>query len=517
MLPNKNKNFIKILSNLFYIPYFIIFIKYLYYIYSSITFPFDWEPTDGDHLNFSQRINQGKSIYFAASQGHYLSVYNPLYHIVINYIGNGNQDLALTKKISAILWFATIIIIAIFAIKLLGVTKGIFAAVVFAFPPIPNLLIEMLQIGPSSLLAFTFLIAGLLFVKWNKGNYHIFWLLPVIFLTTLTFFAKQQGLILLISIFVYLIISSKLKLALTYISISIITIYLIGTYINSQNDNYFWASTLFDLQKVLTSYWKLGIEREFKFVLYCFPIFFMCLYGIFLKMKFNRQINFWEVSILCHIPFLFFILRNGGGGQNYFVTMWISMILTLILFVNENRDLLEKSVDGARFTVKSKDLKFKFVLYSLLSYLLIFSPYLNIKSLNAIKFPSGKIELNSREFYKQVNFYAPNEGCKALVNRNSYAFVKAGCDIDAEGAITFGYAWNYPEIFDKNHIAKNIICKKYDLISDGINKFPSDVSSLINLYYVRIYSSEVNLYYGYTGIQNIYVPNLTRTSPAKCN
>jgi len=517
MLLNKIRNFNKNLSNLFYIPYYIIFIKYLYYIYNSITFPFDWEPTDGDHLNFSQRINQGKSIYFAASEGHYLSVYNPLYHSIINYIGSGNQDLVLAKKISAILWFTTIIIVVIFAIKLLGVTKGIFAAIVFAFPPIPNLPIEMLQIGPSSLLALTFLIAGLLFVKWNKGSYHIFWFFPVVFLTILTFFAKQQGLILLIIIFVYLMINLKFRLALAYIFISIITIYLVGTYINSQNNNYFWASTIFDLQKVLTSYWKLGIEREFKFVIYCFPIFFVCLYGIFLKMKFNRPINFWEISILCHIPFLFFILRNGGGGQNYFITMWISMILTVILFINENRDLLKKSVDVFRFIEELKTLKFKFVLYSFLSYLLIFSPYINLKSLNAIKFPSDKIELNSREFYRQVNLNAPNEGCKALVNRNSYAFVKAGCDIEAEGAITFSYAWNYPEVFNRNYILENIMCKKYDLISDGITKFPSDVSLLIDLYYARIYSSEVNLYYGATGFQNLYVPNLTKTIPTKCN
>jgi hypothetical protein len=192
-------------------------------------------------------------------------------------------------------------------------------------------------------------------------------------------------------------------------------------------------------------------------------------------------------------------------------------MLTVILFVNENRDLLEKSVHGSRFIGRSKTFKFRFVVHALLSYLLILSPYLSFKSLNAIKFPSDKIELNSREFYRQVDFYAPNEGCKALVNRNSYAFVKAGCDIDAEGAITFSYAWNYPEIFNRNYISENIICKKYDLISDGITKFPSDVSSLIELYYVRIYSAEVNLYYGITGIQNIYVPNLTKTIPAKCN
>jgi hypothetical protein len=61
------------------------------------------------------------------------------------------------------------------------------------------------------------------------------------------------------------------------------------------------------------------------------------------------------------------------------------------------------------------------------------------------------------------------------------------------------------------------MCKKYDLISDGINKFPSDVSLLIELYYARIYSSEVNLYYGNTGFQNVYVPNLTKTIPTKCN
>jgi hypothetical protein len=241
-------------------------------------------------------------------------------------------------------------------------------------------------------------------------------------------------------------------------------------------------------------------------MLYCSPIFMLSLYSAYSRIKINKQISFWETSILCHIPFLFFILRNGGGGQNYFTTMWISMMMTIILYLKKNQEFFIPFFNDIE-SIKKRMLKAKITLYLFLLYTLIFSLYMNFNFINIIKFPSNKIEYNQAKFYDQVRFYAPKNNCKALVYRNSFAFVVAGCDIDMEGATTFDYAWHYPKTFPKSYILEGISCKKYDLISNGISKFPSDVSLLIESNYIKVYSSTVNLNYGNLGIQNIYIPN----------
>jgi len=56
---------------------------YLRYIASILTFPYQWEPTDGDHLNFAHRIAEGLPIYLPLKSGQVLSIYAPLYHTLI--------------------------------------------------------------------------------------------------------------------------------------------------------------------------------------------------------------------------------------------------------------------------------------------------------------------------------------------------------------------------------------------------------------------------------------------------
>ena len=102
-LKNNNKIIdivLYILLLLFFLAYIIWFVKYISYISSVVRFPFEWEPTDGDHLSFAHRIFRGLPIYKNMKDGDVLSIYNPAYYYLLALFGK-NSSFSLARFLSA--------------------------------------------------------------------------------------------------------------------------------------------------------------------------------------------------------------------------------------------------------------------------------------------------------------------------------------------------------------------------------------------------------------------------------
>ena len=83
------------------------------YAYHLFSYPFEWEPTDGDHFNFIMRIVAGKNIFVDRSAGWMLSIYNPLFHYLaafFGYILQSDNYLMLARRMSIIFTFSSSLI-----------------------------------------------------------------------------------------------------------------------------------------------------------------------------------------------------------------------------------------------------------------------------------------------------------------------------------------------------------------------------------------------------------------------
>ena len=488
---------------------------YVKYIVRTSNYAFDWETSDGDHLNISKRIGEGKAIYFDLNSETYLSVYNPLYHYLLNFIGQGHQNLVLGRYLSLSLWLIVALFIGIIATRKLGIKWGLFFVYCITFPPINRFNLEMLQLAPSSLLAITFLSGGLVSNKFMQERFSKKYLPPLIIVSVLTYFSKQQGIILVLIILLYLVYLKKFILSLYYFFPTLIGMIYFGYLLNNQNQGNFWNSTVFNLQDILTSYWKLGTLRLLSFLILAFPLVILSCYSIFITLREKKSLNFWQFSFLLHLPFLLFTLRNGGGGLNYYATFLISIVMLLISYFAykpENLSLKSIKMNSHRNLIKSFTGN---ISVFLLASNFLFSSFVNAMTLTNYPYPNIRIVENTFQFYKMADRLTPTYNCEALSNRNANPFVVNGCNMDTEGAITFTYAWSYPLLFSKKYIMDNIVCQKYDVISEGIHDYPIDLKRLIVKYYVVAYSDEVHLHLGDSGIQTLYVPNVINGEPRK--
>ena len=491
-------------------------LKYFSYLYQSITFPFDWEPTDGDHLNFAMRMADHQAIYFTSESGHLLSVYNPLYHFLISVITDGTPSFFAARALSSGIWILTILII-LSRIKIRRIDlHSLIILNLLTFPPIQGMILDTVQIGPSSLLGLLYLVTGLTL---NKIDPKISYLAPLLLaagiMAGLTYYSKQQGIIVTLAGILFLILKLPSKKYLILFATTVAATLFIGiVLIDSIDGNTFVRSTLLDLNNQIPGYWKLGAWRFVEFTLINSGLLALVLLGIKKGDISGRNLTFWQMSFFIHIPFLLYILRNGGGGPNYFLTFWI----TIIMILNDsdlNLVFKEKWKIATRRGFKLES-KMRNMIYSIVLPLIIvtaaFGSIINFKTLNDVNFPPQRYISNSMKLQDFARNHTSGKYCKILTARNSGVFLSSKCNIDSENVITFQYAWKSDEAINKDVIKNRIRLKQYDLIATGAGMYPPEIQKLIRANYILGIEKEINLNYGYIANMRVFIPNQEVTS-----
>jgi hypothetical protein len=112
-----------------------------------------------------------------------------------------------------------------------------------------------------------------------------------------------------------------------------------------------------------------------------------------------------------------------------------------------------------------------------------------------------------QDYYQSVALLvADKPTLNILTHRNIGAFVASNLKIENEGCTMFGYAWNYPLIFNRNVVLNAIREEKFDLITTGLQEYPEEVKREIAIHYRTVLTKEVNLYFGKVGAVNVYAP-----------
>jgi hypothetical protein len=226
--------------------------------------------------------------------------------------------------------------------------------------------------------------------------------------------------------------------------------------------------------------------------------FIVCVsYSFYISMKQEKpfyKFSIWQISFIVHLPFLLAILGNGGGGPNYFLSMWITIVILCF-----DQIIVRKSASSSKLTTH-------LLLFGLLVNSCIGIRTIN-KEIDAISLPTPKMEGMMQEYYQSVaGLVAGRTNLNILTHRNIGAFVATDTQITNEGCTMFSYAWHFPSIFNRESILSQIKHKKFDFISTGLQEYPEEVQNEITKNYRPALTKEVNLYFGKIGPATVFVP-----------
>jgi hypothetical protein len=533
----------------FFIVAAIFLSKYLTYLIAVVPFPYDWEPTDGDHLNFSHRLAQGLAIYLPLKDGQVLSIYNPLYHGMVAIIAGEDASLSFARLLSLLFWLFIPLLVIWYFRKRWGVFFAVVAALLIWLPAEPLMLIDIVNVNPNSMMGLLFLVTLLYAINCFEKQNTAWWKWVVLgVISALCFLAKQQGLIALVVTISFLFLQRTHWRVIALTILGFIGVFALSSwYLELMNSGEYLRSTFFSLRKIMIISPLLAMYRlkEFLFAANFFSICIIYTFYIFFVSKQKlKALSIWQVSFLLHIPFLLSILGNGGGGPNYFLTMWISMVLLCIDFLKKYKTSNLTPVKAPETLVliiaimiygianrpayiaiicwvmvflfalmeRSHQKNYRLGFFNVLLVCLFVNSYegmtATISELNGIKLPTPALEKKMQDYYDSVaELGSGKNSFKILTHRNIGAFVANNLNIENEGCTMFSYAWHSPGVFNRNEILDSIREQRFDLIATGLQEYPEDVKLEISSHYHPALTRNVNLRYGQMGLVTVFVPN----------
>jgi len=478
---------------------------YLRYIASILTFPYQWEPTDGDHLNFAHRIAEGLPVYLPLKSGQVLDIYTPLYHTLIAVLGGPHAGMILARLIAFTAWLLIPIGILFFYRNKWGIFYALIAAIFVWIPPEKFMLIYMVQVSPDALMAFLFFATLLTAEKCAENATASWWMWSSIgILGCLCFLAKQQGIIAFAVAGIYLLIRRTQLKPLAWTACGFLLIFLVSSAcLEMVNRGQYFYAIFIDLRHIMVVSRRLACHRLAVFLFKENLFFFIGIctsLGLVISNKIKLTI--WHISFFLHIPFLLAILGNEGGGPNYLATFWITLVIIAI-------DTVWNCANYSYIPPRNIRLPFFFSQLLLLSLFCseAFGMRTAYQDLNTVGRPSRQDALNTERYSKEVaSLLAGKHDARILANRNIGVFVAHNENITDEGGATFQYAWAHPDRLDQNIILNAIDEKKYDFIITGIQKYPPNVEKALEKNYKVALSGQINLIFKNTGLQSVYVP-----------
>ena len=489
--------------------------QYLQYMSAVISFQYDWGPSDGDHLNFAHRLAQGLPIYLALKEGEVLSIYTPLYHALIALLGGEHASMLLARSIAFLFWVLSPLMVVFYLRRDWGYFYATVAAIFIWLSAEPSMLMSAVYVTPTTTMVFLFLSAliyGSECVEKEKGSWWRWCALGVI--AALCYLAKQQGLIAIASIVVFMLVKGVGMRKIALVVLGFLLVLVASTiYLEIANSGQYLNATLFDLNKImnatLTKFGNQSLARTrlFDFLVVHNWAFTLCMvlsYG--LVMLRQIRLNIWHVSLLLHIPLLFSILKNGGGGPDYFLTFWIAAVL---ISVGAVRAIDKRSAPFMRACGARK--KYLQVLPHLLLILLFLNGLMAAisisREINALPIPTPKLEKLMEDYEHSIAILvAEKPQAKAFSNRNIGALIANNVDVENEGSTLFQYVWHLLSDTSRNTLLARIKGREFDLITTGLQAYPEAIKKEIKANYKIALTKEVVLN-GHTGMILVYVPN----------
>lgn len=493
-----------------------LFAAYHFFKYNIpiINFPYDWEPTDGDHLNIVARVMRGLPIYTDWEKGPLLNIYTPGYHYAVAglswFFGLG---FPVARYLSFLSFWGIILILFVVIYRSsrgLPVFFRMFVALasacsVFLMSSV-GCFFTIVHVSPTTFFIFLGFLSLFLLDIWDEtGAWPL--LLASGLCASLSFLTKQQGLFAVGSGFIFMLLRRKKVGDLVRYSAAFLvpTCALVG-YLEYSSQGNFINSTFIYLSTVIRNDPVLAKQRITQFLLQNWPWFLAFFAGLAAAIS-KRAVNVWHVSVAVNFVLLCKIVGNGGGGDYYFFPLWLTLVIVSWQFIWEL--CLQGFGPDAR---ESGSIDLKLILGILM--LVAFGRYGRIAVKSAMadfdhyRLVSSSILPVMDRYYAEIKKRLDaGQNRKVFPARTVGAFVAAGADIEYEFCTFAGYAWNSvsPHV-NKGYFIDRVRSKSYSMITTGLQAFPSDMEQEIRKYYRVDAVLPVVLYYGRVGEVSIYVP-----------
>jgi hypothetical protein len=424
--------------------------------------------------------------------------------------GGTDVGMAFARSVSLVSWLACPIIVAGYYFKQWSWPYALLAMVFILLPAEPYMLLDIVHVTPDSTMAFLFVctmvVAQVIFEKQIVSKWE---LLLVGGLAALCFLTKQQGIIAIASVVIYAIINRNKLQDLFYLSLGFFVPFLLAViYFEIINSESFLQDTLFGLDRVMVVTPGLAGDRLLNFLTHNLAFTLCVIVSFILISRRSIKLSIWHVSFALNFILLLKILGNAGGGTNYFLTFWITIVVISVgIVVKFNRDATLFTLFHRTMKVNWSAPRLSRVLLTCLFINIIFGSVSILQQLNATVLPNKHLETVMQEYSSYVGeLMKSNPDARVLTNRNIGALVEHKVNVTNEGSTMFQYAWAHPELFNQNKILTSISDKKYDFIFTGLQPYPANVRAVIDISYKLAITKELGVMQGNIGLVKIYVP-----------
>lgn len=466
--------------------------RFFSYVISIATFPYDWEPTDGDHLNFARRLARGLPIYSRMHDGAVISIYNPAYHYLLAALGR-QLNFATARLISICFLLACPIAVFLYFRNKWGIFLSLLCSMALLVPYKSRFIFSLTNISPNSMCGFLFLISLLLAdygIRSKESKRFVFSAVVAV----LCFLSKQQGVIAGLVVLVALVFEKNKKGLVTFIFSGVLVLMTFGLLIEVKNSFLFFRTTIIDVGHIMHPSMEYAFYRFKRFCINNVGyIISLVLLGVVCIRK--KNLSIWLISTILHIPFLLLILGNEGGGPDYFLSFWISVVVCIF-------DLLEKN---------QKKINIFLICLLMIATNSSFALVNNSITLERQIKPDQEMKILMESNYKKISELIDTiKPRRVLTSRSIGCLVAAGVLVENEGCTMFGYSWLVPEYFNKNNILDSVQQQKYDVIVSGQFPYPKDLQEIIDKYYVVCLRFNTNYIFGEIGEQTVWCPRKSR-------
>jgi hypothetical protein len=374
----------------------------------------------------------------------------------------------------------------------------------------PFMLMTAVYITPTTTMVFLFLFSLLYTVNCYEKKTVSWWNWVVLgSIAAMCYLAKQQGGVAIVIISIFLLIKRTDIRKVALVLLGFLLIFTTSTiYFEITNAGQYLNATVFDLKRVISGSGVLARSRLLAFLIFHNWAFTICAVLSCGLMLFRQiKLSIWHVSFILHIPFLLTILKNGGGGPDYFLTFWITLVLISVSVVKKIED---HSVPILCSCDSSKVKYLQHLPHLLLLFLLVNGSIAAIsvsREINASLLPTPKLEHLMEDYYQSISLLVANKPqVKALTNRNIGALVVNNVNVENEGSTLFQYLWNVQGSSNRNLLLTAIRSREYDLITTGLQDYPEDVKNEIDANYKLTLTKELIFFAGNVGLVRVYIP-----------
>ena len=478
---------------------------FLSYVWAIVRFPYDWEPTDGDHLNIVFRILHRQNIYSNWHDGAILNLYNPGFHYLMAALSPWvAPTLSSGRTLSAFAFFGCVafILAAVMTYKSnLSRTMRISIASLVALCTVSvdfeNMTMDLIHISPNTLYTFWALASLYCLFNWDQSvsddQPRKLWPLALCAVfATFAYLTKQQGVYCPVTVFVVLALrhARKSEWALFTVVAGGLTLAAIA-YLEIRNHGTFLRSTLLNVPQVYRSPFHEAQKRIIKFSYQSSPWVLLTLAGL-VAQRDARKWNVWQISVPIQLIFLFQTAGNVNGGPNYFFSFWCTLLIcsgvtAIDFFANESSRLGFSSCRPRILT-----LGFLLILPNLL-YADILNPVILTKLLPNRAVLDPMMKSNYDKIRELVEASSNKE---VLVDRVIGGWVVAGAEVENEFCTLINAWYSKSDVFNRPAFLEKIRTRKYAFIVSGLIPIPDEVMVVVNEVYRPSLTMTTNLWMG---------------------